>query len=380
MKKPGVHYLIMQKRPITLLSFTVLWLILSLVPISCYAQNYEYSYNLGRNGDSVILNLSITPSLYEYYQEKPHISTPDRFASFVTPYALAQVAEDIRSIFNAPEDYANGVLMLVHQIPYQIVNESKYPVETLIENRGDCDLFSYIAASLIKAQSLEVVLFYYQQESHMNIGVSLSTPPDDARTAISYVDHDGTRYYMAECTGGNPENGWRVGECPPELQGAQVTVIELDNSEQTAPGQVYSSFDSLVPSSITLSSTPKFIIEGSSVTLQGQVTIPNPSGSVTLFLATQDDWSVIDTTSISPEGIFTFSWSPMIWGQTLMRASWAGDALYAGAESAIISVFVIPKIVILAGIGIIVLVALYAIVALKTRNRHDTALESYSYM
>jgi hypothetical protein len=328
----------------------------------------------------VTLNLSITLSLYEYYQEKPHISTPDRFGSFVTPYALAQVAEDIRSIFNAPEDYVNGVLMLVHQIPYQIVNESRYPVETIIENRGDCDLFSYIAASLLKAQSLDVVLFYYQQESHMNIGVSLSTPPNDARTAISYVDHEGTRYYMAECTGGNPENGWRVGECPPELQGAHVTVIELDNSEQTAPGQVYSSFDALVPSSITLSTATRFVIDGSSVTLRGQVSIPNPSGNVTLFLAIRDDWSVLDSSSISPDGTFQFSWSPIVWGQTLMRASWAGDGLYAGAESATVSVFVIPKVAILAGIGIIVLVALYAIVAMKTRNHHDTALESYSYM
>jgi hypothetical protein len=380
MKKLEVHYLIMQKRPIALLTFTILWLILSMLPVSCYAQNFERSYNLGRNGDTVTLNLSITTSLYEYYQEKPHISTPDRFATFVTPYALAQVAMDIRSIFNATEDYANSVLTLVHQIPYQIVNESKYPVETLIENKGDCDLFSYLAASLIKAQSLDVVLFYYQQESHMNIGVSLSAPPEDARTAISYVDHDGTRYYMAECTGGNPENGWRVGECPPELQGAQVTVIELDNIEQTAPGQVYSSFDSLVPSSITLSTPTKFIIEGASLTLRGQVTSPNPTGTVTLFLATQDDWSLIDTANLAPDGNFEFSWSPMIWGQTLIQASWAGDALYAGAESGIISVFVIPQIVVYAGIGVIVLVALYAIVAIKTRNSHDPPLESYSYV
>lgn len=380
MKTLGVHYLIMQKRPIVLLTFTVLWLILSALPVFCYAQNFECSYNLGRNGDTVTLNLSITSSLYEYYQGKPHISTPDRFASFVTPYALAQVAEDIRSIFNATEDYVNSVLMLVHQIPYQIVNESKYPVETLIENRGDCDLFSYIAASLIKAQSLDVVLFYYQQESHMNIGVSLSTPPEDARSAISYIDHNGARYYMAECTGGNPENGWRVGECPPELQGAQVTVIELNNAEQTAPGQVYSSFDSLVPSSIIFSTATKFIIESTSLTLRGQVTIPNPTGTVTLFLAAQDDWSLIDTTDLAHDGTFEFSWSPAMWGQTLMRASWAGDGLYAGAESTIISVFVIPKIVVLAGIGVIVLVAIYAIVALKTRNRHDPMLDSYSYM
>lgn len=380
MKKLEVQYSTMRKRSITLLSFTVLWILVSIVPISCNAQNYEYSYNLGQNGDVATLNLSITPDLYKDYQDKPHISTPDRFASFVTPYALALVAEDIRSIFSGPEDYVNGVLQLVHQIPYQIVNESRYPVETIVENRGDCDLLSYIAASLIKAQSLNVVLFYYQQESHMNIGVALSAPPDDARTAISYVDHEGTRYYMAECTGGNPENGWRVGECPPELQGAHLTVIELDNSEQTAIGQVYSSFDSLVPSSITLSTATRFVIEGSSVTLQGQVSISNPSGTVTLFHATRDNWSVIDTSGISSDGTFQFSWSAMIWGQTLVRASWAGNELYAGAVSATISIFVIPKIVVLVGIGIIVLLVLYAIVAIMTRNRRDAALAAHSYM
>ncbi len=370
----------MQKHSITILTFTVLWTIFSLLPMSCYAQNYDCSYNLSQNGTSVTLNLSITPYLYEYYQGKPHVSTPDRFASFVTPYALTQVAEDIRSIFNATEDYVNGVLMLVHQIPYQIVNESKYPVETLIDNRGDCDLLSYIAASLIKAQSIDVVLFYYQQESHMNIGVSLSIPPEDARTAISYVDHDGTRYYMAECTGGNPENGWRVGECPPELQGTQVTVIELDNAEQTAPGQVYSSFDYLAPSSIALSPTSKFLVEGTSLTLRGRVSIPNPSGTVTLFLATYEDWSLIGTTNLATDGTFEFSWSPADWGQILMRASWTGNSLYAGAESAIISIFVIPKIVVLAGIGITGLVVLYILVSLKTRNRDNRTLESYSYM
>jgi hypothetical protein len=181
---------------------------------TCYAQNYEQQYFLLKDQSTYRLNLSTTHSLYEYYQQKNHQLNQDNFASFVTPYSLALVAADIRSIFPDEEDFVNAVLMIVHQIPYQVVEETKYPVETIVENQGDCDLFSYAAASLIKAQDMNVALFYYEHESHMNIGVNLQNPPTDARSTITYVEYRGTRYYMAECTGSDWRNGWRVGECP----------------------------------------------------------------------------------------------------------------------------------------------------------------------
>ena len=176
------------------------------------AQNYEQKYFLQDRQDTYQLTLSITSSLYEYYQQKSHYLTQDNFASFVTPYSLALVAADVRGVFPSEEGFVNAVLMLVHQIPYRIVEEPKYPIETIIENQGDCDLLSYICASLIKAQDLDVVLLYYETESHMNVGEHLPNPPRDARSSSSYVDYVGTRYYMAECTGNDWQNGWRVGE------------------------------------------------------------------------------------------------------------------------------------------------------------------------
>jgi hypothetical protein len=343
----------------------------------CYAQNYERKYFLLKGQSTYQLTLSITPSLYEYYQQKNHLLTRNNFANFVTPYSLALVAADIRSIFPNEEDFVNAVLMFVHQIPYQIVAEAKYPVETIVENKGDCDLLSFIAASLIKAQNMDVVLFYYESESHMNIGVSLPSPPKDARTTISYVDYGGNRYYMAECTGGDWQNGWRVGECPLELEGAQVEVVTLEKSEQIAPGQVSSSFGALESSVISLTVSPSFVIEGSTVVLAGQVSVSNSNGTVVLYAVADGNWFAIGTVKLDSDGCYVFLWNPTSWGQYYVKASWSGDAETAGADSEIVSVYVVPKFLVFAGVGIVVVAIIGVVVFLMYRTTHPQELQTF---
>lgn len=360
-----------------LVAAIVVWsfLILMLSKV-CSAQNYEQKYFLLKGQSTYRLTLSITPSLYEYYHQKNHHLTQDSFASFVTPYSLALVAADIRSIFPDEEDYANAVLMLVHQIPYEIVEEAKYPVETIVENNGDCDLLSYVAASLIKSQNLSAVLFYYEHESHMNIGVNLSNPPTNSRTTTSYVDYGGTRYYVAECTGHDWRNGWRVGECPPELEGAQVTVVTLENSEQIAPGQVSSSFGTLEPSAITLTISSNFVIEGSPIVLTGQISVLNSNGTVTLYAATNDNWFAIGTVELNSNGQYVFSWSPTLWGQYHVKASWFGDDEYAGADSRIVSFYVVPEILVFAGGGLAIMAIIGVVLLLMYKTTHPQELQT----
>lgn len=340
---------------------------LTLLSARSFSQNYEQEYFFIKDQSSYQLAVSVTPSLLEYYQQRSHPSTPESFATFVTPYSVAPIAADIRRIFVDEESFVNAVLMLVHQIPYQIVVEPKYPVETIVENEGDCDLLSFVAASLIKSQNLEVVLFFYKQESHMNIGVSLPTPPRDARTRISYVDYGGSRYYVAECTGDDWQNGWRVGECPPELEGAQMTVVTLENCEQIAPGQVSSSFDSLESSVISLSLSSGFVVEGRPVDMTGYVSVPSSNGTVTLYVASSNDWVAVGTVSPDSVGRYTFSWTAQLVGQCYAKASWSGDAQHAGADSAVIPVYVIPQFLVFTGFGLLVLGIVGGVVLLLSR-------------
>ncbi len=364
-----------------------IFFLISLLSRTCSAQNYERRFFLSDGHSTYRLTLSITPSLYQYYQQKSHYLTPNNFATFVTPYSLELVADDIRSIFAEDEDLVNAVLMLVHQIPYQTVEGAKYPVETIVENRGDCDLLSYIAASLIKAEDIDIVLFYYEQESHMNIGVYLSSPPTDARMQVTYVDYRGTRYYIAECTGDDWRDGWRVGECPSELEGAQLTVVTLEDWEQIAPGQVSSSFGLLESSAISMIVSPSFVLEGSAVTISGEVSASSPNGTITLYAAANSDWFSLGTTELDSNGHYMFSWNPQFWGQYHVKASWSGDAEHAGADSKIALVIVVPKLVVFAGAGAIIAIIVVIVLSImykttrpqETRTPEDPVVYTYSH-
>lgn len=331
------------------LAFVVLIVFVAIfcLPPSVLSTSYVFSYELLNHPSGYVhysLNVAVSESLLEYYAEKSHmlISTSD-FTTFVTPYALKPIADCLRGIYSDDEDFANGVLMIVHQIPYEETIPTKYPVETIVANKGDCALFSYIAASIMIAGGMKVVLFYYESADHMNIGVSLSNEPQYARGDVPYVLHDGTKYYMAECTGGDWQEGWRVGECPDDLQNATVQVITLENYEQSAPGQVSASYKTLAVSAASLDVSSAFLIEGTAVTLSGTLSPPLQNATITIYIKANGlPWSQLCVMSTDSSGHFAYVWLAGASGICLLRASWSGNGDYASADSPTRTVTVFP--------------------------------------
>ncbi len=316
------------------------------LPHSCSAANYTYSYWLldkPEGSNHYKLTVSATSSLYEYYRSKDHNLYSLDFAKFVTPYALKPIADSLWSIYNDEEDFANGVLMIVHQIPYEESAPQKYPVETIVQNEGDCDLFSFVATSIMMAGGLDVVLFYYEADKHMNVGVYLPSTPNDARSEVYYFNYNGKPYYVAETTGGVWEKGWRVGECPEELKDASAQIITLENAEQSSPGQVSSSYSNLASSSISLRLSSTYIVRGDMVTVSGQLSPVGSNETVTIYVGKRgSQWSVLGTTLTDSDGRFSFLWIPESSSTYYIRASWSGDSDYAGADSDIHTLMVMP--------------------------------------
>jgi len=357
------------------LPFTLLVLAVLLTFSPCWAQTYNQSYQLLNHPDGSIyyrLNVAIPQSLYEYYQSQSHrLSTNDDFAKFVTPYALKPIADSLWQIYTDDEDFTNGVLMLVHQIPYAETLPVKYPVETLVENNGDCDLFSYVAASILKAGGLDVVLLYYKTETHMNIGVNLSHEPYDARDKAYYVLYNDVRYYVAECTGGNWQRGWRVGECPDNLKQAlgTVQIIGLENSEQISPGQVSASYQTLTPSSISLTISPIFLVQGGTVTVSGQISPQLHNETIVIYVKENNSpWTILQTVATDSEGKFTYVWTVKTTGICYIRASWSGNEEYAGADSPIYIITIVSMLVVLLITVLIIIVCVGIITALMTKQ------------
>ena len=362
-----------QKISRTIIVLLILFTLSYVLP-SCFSENYTRTYNLLDSPDGTTqykLNVVVPESLYDYYAGQNHKqSSKADFPKFVTPHALQPIAEKLWEIYEGDyENFANGVLMIVHQIPYEVTLPAKYPVETIVENKGDCDLFSYVAASIMKAGGLDVVLLYYEDKTHMNVGVSLPNPPRYARTKVYYVNYGGVRYYIAECTGGNWKTGWRVGECPPDLIGEKPIVITLENCEQQSPGQVSASYTLLKTSTISLTTSSTFIMQGSTITISGQLTPKLPNEKITVYVKMgTSQWIAANLTTTGYNGEFKCTININEAGICYIRASWSGNNDYAGADSPIVTVMVLPVYLITFLIIVVALVCLGVIIFLASRK------------
>ena len=345
-----------------------------------YAESFNRTYQLLDRIDgspTYMLSLTIQQSLYEYYKEKSHSLTSENdFAKFVTPYALKPIADSLEKIYTDDEDFTNAVLMILHQIPYEVTAPAKYSVETIVENKGDCDLFSFIAASIIKAAEYEVALLYYESQSHMNIGVKLSHSPYYAREQAYFVSYNGVDYYVAETTGDNWQDGWRVGECPTQLKTAPVQVITLENSDESTYGQVSASYKTLSPSSISLIVSSTFLIQGSSATLSGELSPSLQNEEIVIYIKVNNSpWTVLDAVKTDQKGTFTCTWNVESTGVCYVRASWSGNDDYGGADSSIQTVTVFSTYFVLLLAFIVVLACIGVAVLIISRRTQPQTLE-----
>ncbi len=317
----------------TFKAITVL-LVLSYFLPCCWSQNFSLTYQLSDvpgGSEYYQLNVSVSQSLYDYYVSSTHTLFSIRdFPTFVTPYVMMPVADKLWEIYSVEEDFANGVLMIVHQIPYVETLPVKYPVETIVANEGDCDLFSCLAASILKAAGFNVVLLYYEDEAHMNVGVHLQQRPQLSREQAYYVTHNNVRYYVAECTG----DDWRVGECPDLLKQSSPQVITLENSNSQEPGQVSASYESLESSALSLLVSPSLTIQGNTVTISGTLNPPLNNRNVTIFLKSNNSpWTILTVVMTESNGRFTYLWKADVAGVNHFRAGWSGDNDHVGADS-----------------------------------------------
>jgi hypothetical protein len=357
-------------RVVSLVVITVF--IFSLAPLGLTeAQTADYTvsfllYNHPDGGLTYELNVTIPQAIDQYYTLQSHrLNANVDFPKFVTPNTLKPIADKLWQIYNNTEDFTNGVLMLVHQITYQEVIPGEYPVETLVNGYGDCDLFAYIAASILQAGGIPTVLLYYKAQEHMEIGVDISNVPVDARVGTFHVDYAGVSYYIGECTGSGWRTGWRIGETPSQYQNISSQIITLDGMAQTSIGQVSASLRQLDASSLSLEIFPPIMLENSNVTVSGQVQPEVANENVTLQTKAGSGWTTIGTVATQSDGRFMYNWAPATDGVVAVQAVWQGNHQYNGAASAQTNVVVVPFYLVLLIVALVLTVALFVFVFLK---------------
>jgi hypothetical protein len=354
--------------------------VLSLAPLSqVQAQTTDYTvsfllYNHPDGGLTYELNVTIPQALYQYYTLQNHglYSNAD-FAKFVTPNTLKPIADKLWEIYNNTEDFTDGVLMLVHQITYQEVVPGRYPVETLVNGYGDCDLFAYIAASILEAGGIPTVLLYYKAQEHMEIGVDLGSAPTEARVGTYSINYQGVSYYIGECTGNGWRTGWRIGETPSQYQNISSQVIMLENMEQTSVGQISASLKELDASNLSLQIFPPLLIENNNVSVSGQILPKVANENVTLQTEINGcGWTTVGTVLTQVDGRFEYNWAPAMYGLVAIQATWQGNRNYNGATSAQASVLIFPMYLVFLIVALVLSITLLMVVLFKTRHTKQT--------
>ena len=189
------------------------------------------SYNWNFKGTSYSWKLTIPQSLYTYYRMQPHDS------SELTTYKQYVISSQDKQYLDAllkklkesgeKKGYSDAenvmnVISFVQSLPYFYDNSStiydnypRYPIETLVDNGGDCEDTAILTAAFLKEMGYGVVLV--NPSGHMAVGVKCNN------CAGTYYEYDGDRYYYLETTG----NNFQIGEIPSDEAGKKVRIIPL---------------------------------------------------------------------------------------------------------------------------------------------------------
>jgi len=200
--------------------------------------NTEFAWDYG--GNHWDWNLSIPVTLYDAY-----IAVPD---SVRTQYGLAdfgfftttqdnymqtladKLNETATQLGYGSCNEVNFVLAFVQSIPYKTDNAStsyqdypRFPVETLVDDVGDCKSHSILFATLMLI---------------MGYGTVFISPPDHLAVGVlgnnlqgTYWTYNNETYYYCETTG----VGFTIGELPQQFAGQTAYVYSIDESEQYVP-------------------------------------------------------------------------------------------------------------------------------------------------
>jgi len=107
---------------------------------------------------------------------------------------------------NSTDSYIEGVLPRYARHAGVDVEYQKYPVEMLVDGKGDCEDASILMAGLIDALGYDTVLLRYRGDGltpgHMALGIRMDEfNPYYAKYTPRYFEYEGKHYYYVEGTG-----------------------------------------------------------------------------------------------------------------------------------------------------------------------------------
>jgi transglutaminase-like putative cysteine protease len=205
-------------------------------PVNTYNKIYQWNFN-NKNWK---ISLEIPIDKYEHFRDLDINRVPQNvgtyaMASFVTSSdQVVETLADKLKILAEGENFdesatVNFILRFVQEnVNYVWDNESKncteywrYPIETLVEKKGDCEDSSVLFASIMDALEYNTVLLFYIVEEdvgHLAVGIHLK-----GESYGEYVIYDSKKYHYCETT----SYGFNIGEIPSDIKNEPDKIIPV---------------------------------------------------------------------------------------------------------------------------------------------------------
>ena len=208
------------------------------IEIKTYSFGYLLSYNWKYNTVEYQVSYTFDPQRYVYYKKQGHdVMEYSDYIKFVTKEetAVVDIAQILRNLSNEKGfdslSEVNFIMSFVQSLKYSEDNLTagvgeypRYPIETLVEQTGDCEDSSALLISLLESLGYEAAMVLipeaWDDYGHAAVGVNLT-----GAEGIYYILNEGKDneigYYYAETTA----EGWKLGEIP-DLDSRSAYVYE----------------------------------------------------------------------------------------------------------------------------------------------------------
>lgn len=193
---------------------------------------HERTFAQTVDGRETTLDVDVPVGLYRYYHRRTRAGAygayvadtyDDAYVSRVAGYFADYGREEGLSrdeVLDHVIGFVQGLEYATDVVGTGFDEYPKYPVETLVDEGGDCEDTSILLASIAEALGYGVVLLAFPDANHMALGVAGEDLPG------TYYEHEGRRYHYLETTG----QGWAVGQVPDSVGSARAHFMPVDAS------------------------------------------------------------------------------------------------------------------------------------------------------
>lgn len=164
-------------------------------------ETYKITVHWRHNNQPFTTQFGIPEDKYLYYKTQKRTTSADgKFATSHDP-VIQTIAKDIADASVSAGDSCKYCLAIdfVESMTYQYdidynsnIDYPKYAIETIVDERGDCEDTSFLMASILEALDLDTILLLYSD--HMAVGFASNNCPG------TFYNYQGRKYCFLETT------------------------------------------------------------------------------------------------------------------------------------------------------------------------------------